>query len=562
MTKNKSAPYGMRTPAGVVSLLLLASIVPASAQAAIDEGAVEKTKVLAPIRTIESFGTSQPNYATTPLSTNAEDYFEFVDALPASSALNELRPWTVAEKNAVRPVVQKIFEQLPGLVVHAAGGRKIALLKSGLPHEAQAKTSAVSVPEGFLFSDGFFIDDKDYQRHVLVHELVHGSDFGGQIAFSKEWVGFANPVITELRDTCKLHHPGEFSDDLVKGKWVSFYGTANLSEALAEYFRFANLDARRFRVDPAFATFAEKLKSPSKEELEFQDHLKNAFVYFRAGKHEDAIVEMEKSLKLKPDASWVMVHIAASYSLKPDYPKALAISRKALKLLQEAGVPDTEPGALYLDRTKSYALTKLGRNKEALAILQKLTILEPGSTYALLASASCNAKLGRLSEAATNYYVHHANKQKPCDYRILSLDPSVVLAALDQQVYGDPSNPNLYETRANYKEHLGDLEKDRAVKVQHYESALGDMNKAKSCPGADVTHIAIQSANLFLKMKDLPSAQTAYQLAEASDPNNIEVRIFNVKLLEVRRRKREAKQAFDTILSELTSNKTGQKTNQ
>lgn len=551
MTKRRSAANAMfHCAISLVTLAVTTMPINAQAEAPLPNQQMVETKQLPPIRTIEDIQKSAGNYSTRPISKNAEDYFEFVDAMPESSELHDLRAWNAEEKAAVRVAFENVFEQLPGLVVHAAGGRKLAFFRSGLDREEQSKASAYRLPEGLLFSDGFFNGDPQYAVEVFLHELVHCADFGGQIAFSKDWVQFADPIISELRETNKLLHPGEFSDTLVKGKWVSYYGTANLSEALAEYFRVA-MKSSDSAANRPFAPFAEKLKFPTKEELQFQDRVKNASIFLRAHKYDEAIIELKEAQKLIPQTAWVSIQLAAAHSLKKDFTHCLAESRKSMALIEDAKIPDSEPDPLYLQRTRSYALQKRGKHRDALKILDELCIMEPDSRYAFLARAASHEKLGHLSDTALNYYELRRDKPKLADYRALTLDPTVVLAALDDRVHREPGNPDAYEIRANYKEHLGDLENDRSLKEKHYESALDDINKSKLCPDANAAHAAISSARLFLKLNDLASAQSAYQQAVEKDPGNMEVRIFNLKLLEVRGHKREAKQQYTAILMDL-----------
>jgi tetratricopeptide (TPR) repeat protein len=514
------------------------------------ETAGAQLREMAPVRTSDTILKFQPNYGTVP-SKNLDDYFEFID-----DSLGFTRPktqaWTENEKQVVRHILSKILSRLPGLVIHAAAGRKIALARS-TPDEKRA--SASTLPEGILIANGFFDARPLFRMEALVHELVHSADLGGQIAFSKSWVMFANPIISKIRTMSRLS-PKKLSDeDVVKINWVSLYGTTNLGEGLAEYFPAAELGVSNFKFDPAFSKFADRLKQPTVKDLRFLDHFKNGRIFYSLNRYQDAITELEKARDLDPNAGMVPIYLGACYRHINQLERSIKEFRQALAMCREAGVPDCEPDMGHLQSNLAYALEDSKRYQEAIQLLDKLIINDGDSTNKncdYLTRAMCHQKLGHFYESASDYYSYYKAQNQLPDFRDVDVAHyKLVLTRIDAQVRSQPTAAKSFEARAKYHEYLGDQHSEPKLKQQFYLSAMGDLERCNNCQDAEKTHVLICRAKLFVKLNDMASAKLAYSKAISINEYDLEARIFNLKLLELAGKTGEATAKFFPIVSEL-----------
>ena len=513
-------------------------------------GVQHGTAKLAPVRTSDNIFKFQANYSIVP-SDNLDDYFEFIDdwlgvARPTTQA------WKENEKTPVRHILGKILKKLPGLVIHAAAGRKIALLRA-TPDDKDESASAL--PEGIRIADGFFEAGPLFRMEALVHELVHSADLGGQIELSKSWVMFAHPIISNIRTANKLSAEKLSDDEVIKNNWVSLYGTTNLGEALAEYFPAVELGVSNFNGDPAFADFADRLKAPTEKDLKFLDHYKNGRVFYYANLYDSAISEFEKARNLDPNAAMVPIYLSSCHGQKQQFPRSLFESDRALTLVIQAGVPDCEPDVCYLLSVRASALEESGKYQEAVKILDKLLITDPETTirhFDYFTRALCHQKLGHFYESASDYYSYCKAQNQLPDFRDIDIAHyKLVLKRIDEQVRTQPAASESFEARAKYNEYLGDRQSDPKSKARFYLSALADYQKCEICRDAEQTHLLICRAKVFVKLKDIASAKLAYSKAISINKYDIEARIFNLKLLELAGNKVEAIAKFFPIVSEL-----------
>jgi tetratricopeptide (TPR) repeat protein len=550
----------------MLSLIVFCALC-SSAQAQTAPGAISLAEnvLLPPYRTPKSIQDHPNINLSTSASPCLDDYFEFVDSVHTDVSGGDgekTRAWTEPEKMCVRKTLRFVFSRLPGLVVHAASGRKIALLRASKIHAhsnvyGSFNAPAATLPEGLIFSERYFTSvESDRLLEGVIHELVHCADFAGQIEFSKEWVAFANPTISEVRWRSQLSHPQLYSGTFAERKWVSKYGTTNLREALAEYYSHAvlGLDTGYFHVSPAFEQFAKRLACPSKEELQFENHFKNARVFTQAKMHDEAIRELEQARQLFAHCPSVYAFLASNYYSKAQYRDCLNAAEQAFAQFGRVGIFANEPNFLFLCGVKAQALECTGKYKEAISILDKLLLSEPSPTHRAhdhYLRGLCYEKLGMLSEAASDYYDQKYGRKGTMDFRGLCDDHGAVLATIDQRLGADSTRADAYEMRARYEEYVGDMEKDPEAKKRHYRLALTDLLAARGCFDAKPNHVLICIGKLYLKLDNFAEAKLAYERARTLDTKDLETRIFNLKLLQLRGRYLESHRQFASILSQL-----------
>ncbi len=189
------------------------------------------------------------------------------------------------------------------------------------------------------------LDNKLYHR--LVHELVHASDVGDRIVYSREWVSFAQPRIEILQDQLKhLSVSEQYSIGaalLKRFDWPSVYGIVN---SLAEYFTSYYL--QEMSMDSTFAKkFAPRLTNPSPA-----DRLFNRY-YRRADEAEDrhdwklAIAEYRRASEIDPSAALAYHHMMECYAAVHNYDYALQCADETLACFHRAGVPRSAPNLAW-----------------------------------------------------------------------------------------------------------------------------------------------------------------------------------------------------------------------
>jgi tetratricopeptide (TPR) repeat protein len=512
---------------------------------------------LAPIRTAESILNTGANYSTSLVSSRWEDYFEFSDKAPSSFSPQEVKPWTESEKRSLGITLRRVLKQAPGLVVHAAAGRKIGLfrassLKANLRSTGAFEASAVTAPDGIVIGQSHFEEmSLDRQVKGLLHELVHSADATGNIELSKQWVDFANPVISKIRED---KNPADRYKRYFRDKWVSFYGTNNLGEALAEYFAVWATGSKNYSASPAFAAFAKQLTSPSEKQLQFSDHFKNGRILSTLGHHKAAIQKFEKCVKLQPLSGKPYVYLAAAYEDLDQFGKAIVNARKAISIFRAAGVPDAEPESAYAYLTLAYSLERLEKNTDAIEVLDRLLTTELTDSdrkVALLNRARCLAHVYRFSDSAADYRAYYKPVKRHGRFADVRADSKSVFAKIDEDIRRYPKNADIYEIRAKYRVFFGDKERDPKVKTELYRLALQDIALAEACPDGDKIYSQIFSAYVYVKLNDIKAARAAYETAAAIDRRNLDVRIFHIKLLQIDGKHVEALRWYDGLVADL-----------
>ncbi len=234
---------------------------------------------------------------------------------------------------------------------------------------------AISGPGFIIFTDTFFAAKN--QAHALIHELVHVADCGNRIAYSPEWVKFAQPTICTLRLREQLlTQKGWFwynTDIQKRNIWPGLYASENLKEALAEYFT-AYEEGSEFPIAPVFKeTIAHHLIAPTEEELAWRDVMTQATVHFKSQQFEDAMTLFLQAQKIDPSPPTLDYYLAECLTHRVNGPVlALPSISDAVDKLSQLGVAVDEPMLHVALLLKSNILRKKnGKFEEAIVLANR-----------------------------------------------------------------------------------------------------------------------------------------------------------------------------------------------
>ena len=115
------------------------------------------------------------------------------------------------------------------------------------------------------------------------------------------------------------------------------------------------------------------------------------------GQYDEAIVDFERVIALSPSNIGANGPLASSYILSGQPEKAITVLDKAMRLSPR------DPGMWYFVFEKGLALSVLGRDSEALALVNQALVLAPADRQFLRLKAATLGNLGRDSEAHEVY---------------------------------------------------------------------------------------------------------------------------------------------------------------
>jgi hypothetical protein len=318
------------------------------------------------------------------LSSNLDTYIYFagpedMEKPEISASAATLVPWAEADKQAVRLAIRDAFAKTPWLIAGSGWKHKVAfgrISQTSSSHTFRGSTPyAISGPGYVIFTDTFFAAKN--QAHALVHELVHVADCGNRLAYSQEWVKFAQPTICKLRLREQLlTQKGWFwydADIQKRNIWPGLYAAENLKEALAEYFT-AYEEASKFPIAPEFKdTVAPHLIAPTEDELAWRDVMTQAIMRFKCQQFEAAIPLFLEAQKIDPGPPTLDYYLAECLMHRVNGAElAMPSISQAVDKLSELGVAVDEPMLHVALLLKSNVLRKNGKFAEAVALTNRV----------------------------------------------------------------------------------------------------------------------------------------------------------------------------------------------
>lgn len=162
-----------------------------------------------------------------------------------------VKPWTKSERQQVEDAWRQIVARVPALVMRAANGRRIVLMRcTKIPQQASHMIPGIKPQDApgearagnlIFLSDLYFKGTENDRIFSLVHELVHIADRYGRLSLSKEWTDLAREKINAVRSGVAarkrigLNSGGAEDDQLARCfNLPTAYAASGFQEALAD----------------------------------------------------------------------------------------------------------------------------------------------------------------------------------------------------------------------------------------------------------------------------------------------------------------------------------------
>lgn len=251
--------------------------------------------------------------------------------------------WSDKEKSAVTAIVDRLGKSAPGFLKLVESTASLKFVRATEVLADGKPTAAVTLDDAIVLSDDFFRSSASREQfHILVHELVHQSDFYWYMAHSKSWVLFAYP---------KICAPPPQSTSKQQ-EWLTDHARFNLVEALAEYITYyvekpqaaskastsTSSDPNSSKEEPMVAMFLH----PTQKHLHWNRCLSRGAALMFNGKYEPAREEFDRAIASAPEgaAAYMLAAQASAYS--QDVASAISYMTKFLTITNADGVPESE----------------------------------------------------------------------------------------------------------------------------------------------------------------------------------------------------------------------------
>jgi tetratricopeptide (TPR) repeat protein len=499
---------------------------------------------------------------------NAEDfdtYFEFIDPQKYAELYHEclLLPWSEAEKESLRQVGSHIATALPGLARRASSGQRLKLYRTavmpagGRIHDS-FDSAAMTFPDGIAVSYSFFNCSERGQMRELLHELVHAADFAGQIAYSEEWVAFANPTISHIRSKAALSRVTRHEVMLTaeEQNWPGLYATENLVEALAECFVAQACAEQNYQLSEDFnSRFAKQLLTAEPSEITFLRHYKAGRIHLEAKQYAAAISEFLQASEIDPQAATPHVMLSSAFLAAKQYEKAANEAKLASAKFAASQVPKGEPDRLFLSRIQSRCEYSMGNVKQAFVIADETTRFDSRKDLHS-DSVACQFyadQAGMFFEAGRTLVTlagYEHDDEQIRDIVRADAASSYVLQWLNQSIDKAADPQRLLQLRARFLEHVADHETPgQDTKKQLYAAALADWYTStnKRLPVYEL----IACARLRFKMGELKDAQYLCNQALIANPSSLQVRTLLIGILEAQGQHEAARREYIQLHDDL-----------
>jgi tetratricopeptide (TPR) repeat protein len=331
---------------------------------------------------------------------NSTDYFTF-QMTAADCKLGSTKIWSYSERLKVITLLDKVYSQSPSLFRLSTPIKPLRLIRisSYSDNTLIAPALAVSRAGEICFTDSFF--HSSMQLLCLAHELVHTADEGGQFVYSKTWVDFANPIISEIRN--ELKHMDRNNDYLIFNKkihddqkWPGIYSTSSLQEGLADYYAFS-LEDPSFACNERFLIVGGQLSNPSAEALDWNKSFAEGLSAFDQKEIDVAISAFALCTTINPEIPTPHIFLARCYLWKGDRTACIAHCQSALKRFDQLGVPAGDPKKFPTLKLLANTLQLDKKYKESESIVDEALSAFPADKGTLRLRANYEAVVGNFS---------------------------------------------------------------------------------------------------------------------------------------------------------------------
>lgn len=241
--------------------------------------------------------------------------------------------WTKDEIKLVYGILERLNDSVPGLMILATAGGPISLVRAkSITYNNGGTADAIAGQGRLVLSNQFFLaNDK---CHVLAHELTHLADNGYFVAYSKEWINIAEPIILEYRKRqAEIGTPANSLQDV----WPSDYGCVNLIEALSEYVA-AYANKKYFISRSEFEqTVAPSIIAPTKDLIRWKALVFQAQHALSIRNTSYATSNFEQAAELFPDHFFPYHFLAGISATSGELTKTIFYTEKMLAAFHIAG---------------------------------------------------------------------------------------------------------------------------------------------------------------------------------------------------------------------------------
>ncbi|MBL0187428.1 MAG: hypothetical protein IPP97_16975 [Candidatus Obscuribacter sp.] len=259
-----------------------------------------------------------------------ELFCQFVDSSSLDfRSLNLLpdraKPWRDEEKEMISLFLDELHASVPGLLTLAASGRSIDLIRvTALVYTSGLRPCALAGQYTIILADSFF--SAPDPLYSFVHELTHVADDAYFVAFSKEWVELAEPLMQQYLNEKDVSAREVF----LETKWPSAYACENLVEALAEYVACYATNKYFDSLDLFERTIVPLIVSPDPRILEWKQAVSRGRVARDTQNMEVARKEFERASKLFPEKPFPYLQMAGIAASSADYKQSIFYTAKMI----------------------------------------------------------------------------------------------------------------------------------------------------------------------------------------------------------------------------------------
>lgn len=243
----------------------------------------------------------------------------------------KLKSWSDSEKRAVTLVIDRLAARAPEFVKLVESNTPLKFVRASEVIADGIPTMAVTLDDAIVLPDQFFKSPGD-QFHILVHELVHQSDFYWYVSHSRGWVMFAHPKLAESKTQSQVSRPN----------WVTEQARCNLVEALAEYVTFGLESPADYVTDSADRAILSEILHPSQKHLFWNRCMSKGAALLAGGKVVLAREEFARAIAIAPDAATAYMYAGIAEARRGNVGSAAAMMTKFLAITDAAAVSESE----------------------------------------------------------------------------------------------------------------------------------------------------------------------------------------------------------------------------
>lgn len=373
------------------------------------------------------------------------------------------------------------------------------------------------------------------RRHAILHELVHIADPCCEMAYSKDWIEYALPLITDIKSKSKLvleESRGQFQEWIkLRDGWLSIYASENLREAFAEYICFA-IESKA-KAHNSKRLFLSSIENPSNAELKHRLQLSliaEQIETKQLGLSSKALEEALKCFKQNPCLGYLLAFNCEKKKRKAD---SLVIGEAAISKFKELGVDSSEEWFDLLLNQQA-KLRYEGRQYSKAAELLCLSLTNhPNNKIALCMLSKCLESQGNHCIALQALYRSRGYSPVDESLCIVAKNTPLVMALgtlieRDSQSFSHEVNArmaNLFKTAAERAKTVEEKNFLRTVALKCLSQVVSQKHPEGTDKLLSMAEIQVENGNYSLAKEYVKEALT-------NNPEYIPARLAHLLILE------------------------------